>query len=697
MSQKLLKTLAIVLLALAMASVGWAFLSSNKRLKIQGPSALAVLPDQSVWVSVEDALWHLDSNGKRLAIVDGATLDVGGLIGNLVVHPNGQLVASVRDDPTLYFLDSATAKIRSRLIPQWPSDLRQHGSRAITYVFHPDGRVAVSTGGGHAVAVFDTSGQLLARSKPGLYEFTNGLWWAGDSLWTTNTNGMALLQLDGRTLELKSRVQLLQHQNGWKYLGMAVASHGTTPSAAEQDAPLVTLVRFANGMVEGHATDVFSNGMQSDYPISATVEPRDVKWNGDELLMVDGASYAIKRYSNARTSLPDFGDEQVRTELAASLLRRNSLQMQYNAGLVGAMVLFFMGFAAALGAQRLEKKQALVALGVDLSQLGAPRLSRLALQTVFVRVFWLPFAVFGVVALLSIGLRRFPVIAKATGVPVLPGVVALFLTAFVLLLTAFFLLHRSFRRGMADPDAEAVFNYQAVKILESEPAYWRLRQPGELPRETLMLSSPLAGLRWVVLTNLRLLVFVSNLKDRTLLTGYPRREIVNLRLLGQKDMTWSQRWQVLSSFGSAILRFEFKDGTTLEGRTMAKLTAQRMAALLRGAAFQAPAISEMDRAQLEQAQPHAAASLDQRAIRQTLASFLLPGFGQRMQGRKGTALHYFFVWLIVLVFLVAPVVWTLWAPRAAVPALYSLLAAGAYVFTCSLAALDVWRMRTRRV
>ena len=80
MSQKLLKTLAIVLLALAMASVGWAFRSSNKRIGIQGPSALAVLPDKSVWVSVEDALWHLDPNGNRLSIVDAATHGVGGLI-----------------------------------------------------------------------------------------------------------------------------------------------------------------------------------------------------------------------------------------------------------------------------------------------------------------------------------------------------------------------------------------------------------------------------------------------------------------------------------------------------------------------------------------------------------------------------------------------------------------------------------------
>ena len=689
MSAKLLKSIALLLLTLAVISVGLAFWVSNKRLNIQGPSALAVLPDQSVWISVEDALWHLDPNGKRLAVIDAATLGVGGVIGNLIIHPNGQLVASVRDDPTLYFLDPVSATIRSRLVPQWPVDLREHGSRAITYGFHEDGRLAVSTGGGHAVAVFDASGRFLMRSKPGLYQFTNGLWWTSDSLWTTDTNGMALLELNTGTLEVKSRVRLLQHQNGWKYLGMAVSLHGR-PTLAGQTAPLVTLVRFANGMVEGHATDVFSNGMQSDYPVASTLEPRDIKWRGDELLLVDAASYAIKRYSNRRTLLPDFGDAEVRDALRGSLERRASLQMQYYAGLVGAVVLFAIGFAAAMRAQNLEKKQALAALQVDLSQLGTPRLSQVSLLLASLRLFWLPVALMGIVMLLEPGLRYFPDFAKSAARPLSLGTLVLYVAAFYLFL-------RSSRRETVNPAAEAVFNYRAVQTLESELAFWRLRQPGELPRETVMLSGSKGGMQWLVLTNRRLLVFVASPKDRTFLAEYPRHEIASLRLLEPHEMSRWQRWQQHVSLGGAALRFEFKDGTTLQGRTPATVTARRMAALLRTVAFDAPSLSEMSQAQREQARPHARVPSQHEALRQAAASFLLPGLGQRMQGREASSLHFFVVWLLLLLFFVVPLVWTLWAPRAAVSLGYRLYLAGAYVLHCTVAAIDVWRMRTRRL
>lgn len=690
MSAKLLKTIALLLLTLAMTFVGLAFWVSNKRLNIQGPSALAVLPDQSVWISVEDALWHLDPNGKRLAVIDGPMLGVGGVIGNLILHPNGQLVASVRDDPTLYFLDPVSATIRSRLVPQWPADLREHGSRAITYDFHKDGRVAVSTGGGHAVAVFDASGRFLMRSKPGLYQFTNGLWWTSDSLWTTDTNGMALLELDSGTLEVKSRVGLLQRQDGWKYLGMAIASPDT-PLTVGQAAPLGTLVRFANGMIKGHATDVFSDGLQRDYPVVSTLEPRDIKWRGDELLMVDGASYAIKRYSNQRKPMADFGDAQVRAALVGSLERRASLQMQYYAGLVGAVVLFAIGFAAAVWAQSLERNQALAAVQVDLSQLGTPRLSRVSLLVAALRIFWLPVALMGFVLLLGPGLRHFPDFEKAAARPYFLGTV-------VLTVAAFYLFRRSFRRETVNPAAEAVFNYRAVQALESELAFWRLRQPGELPRETLMLSaSPKGGTQWLVLTNRRLLVFVANPKDRTFLAEYPRQAIASLRLLEPHEMSRWQRWQQHVNLGGAALRFEFKDGTTLRGRTLTTVTARRMAALLHTGAFDAPSLSEMGQAQREQARPHARAPSQHEAMRQTVASFLLPGLGQRMQGRKATSLHFFVVWLLLLLFFVVPLVWTLWAPRAAVSLGDRLYLVGAYVLHCTVAAIDVWRMRTRRL
>ncbi len=261
MTIKLLKVSAVLLLMAAIACVAGAILASSKSVEIQGPSALVVLPDLTVWVSVEDALWHLDASGKRLAVVNGAALGVGGRIGNLVLHPNGQMVAQVRNDPTLYFLHPETALIKSRLTPQWLGELAEHGSSAINYAFEENGRVAIATGGGHAVAIFDAQGGYLGRTKPSMYEFSNGLWWAANSLWTTDTNRQQLVELDGETFAEKSRVTLTQTLDGWQFLGMAAASHGHASEKTSAPA-LATLVRFGNGMTKGHVTDVFSDGSQ---------------------------------------------------------------------------------------------------------------------------------------------------------------------------------------------------------------------------------------------------------------------------------------------------------------------------------------------------------------------------------------------------------------------------------------------------
>lgn len=350
MSAKQLKAGAVALLVLAIVAVVFALQASNRRVAIQGPSALAVLADGSVWLSVDDQLWLLDAQGRKRRVAGPSVHGVPGLIGNLVLHPDGQLVASTRDDPTLYVLDAATGAAKSRLSPAWPADLHRHGGRAITYAFHPDGRIAISTGGGHAVALFDAQGRYLARSTPGAYEFSNGLWWSGESLWTTDTNRFALVELDGRTLAEKSRVQLRQATRGWRYLGMAA---GAPPGAPAES--LGSVVRFANGMIRGHVVDVMRDGSQKDFGVGVEMEPRDVKWKGDELLVVDGARYAVARFSANHNPRTNFGDAQVREELAAMPQARERLKRLYHTRLAAAVLLLVAGFALAWRAQSLER------------------------------------------------------------------------------------------------------------------------------------------------------------------------------------------------------------------------------------------------------------------------------------------------------------------------------------------------------
>lgn len=691
MSTKLLNSVAVVFILLALGCVAGAISATTKRANIQGPSALAVLPDLSVWVSVEDALWHLDESGKRIGVVDGATLNVGGQIGNLMLHPNGQLVASVRTDPALYFLDPESALIQSRLLPQWQSDLSEHGSDAINYAFHEDGRVAIATGGGHAVAVFDAVGGFLGRTKPGTYEFTNGLWWTGDSLWTTDTNRQELVELDGNTLTEKSRVHLSKNCGGWSFLGMAAPSRGKA-SEELRSAPLATIVRFANGMTKGHATDVFSDGSQLDYPVTNTAEPRDIKWRGSELLVVDGASFSIKQYSDSRMPMANFGDGAVQAALTSSLDRRSSLERQHSAYLSGAIALFLIGFVSAMRAQALEKTQSLSSLNLDLSQLGTPLLPAFAQLIVSIKIFWPTVLAFGVFAPILIYLDQ---ISRFVQTISLITTLLLFLLLQLFLVLFIMLVNWNVRRGAGNPLSEAIFNYRAIQFLKTDVTFWRLRQPDELPQETLMLVRAKGGFHWLVLTNRRLLVFVANLRDRTLAHEYPRSAISQLRLLEPHEITWGQKLHRFLSAAGEVIRVEFKDGTSLDGFASSTQTVRRMAAQLQSTSFDTPSINDMQQSQNARVIPRIAEAQNTEAILQAIASFLIPGLGQWVQNRSSTALLFFIAWLLVSMVVVV-VAWTLWKSLAAVSLWMIIFTASCYIIVCIVAAWDAWRMRTRQ-
>lgn len=681
MSIKMLKAIAVLLMLLSLAWVFGAVTANSRSVEIQGPSALAVLPDQSVWVSVDKALWHMNENGNRVALMDGDALGIGGRIGNLVLHPNGQLVAQVRNDPTLYFLDAKTASIQSRLVPQWQPDLAQHGSDAINYAFHNDGRVAIATGGGHAVALFDAEGRFLARTKPDLYRFTNGLWWVGDTLWTTDTNRQELVELDGNTLAEKSRVVLSRSCGGYQFLGYAAPSRGK-PSEWAKSAPLITLVRFANGMIKGRASDIFPDGSQLDFPVSDTVEPRDIRWRGNELLLVDGASFAVKRYSDERVSMSDFGDLQVQAELTGLLAQRNRLENKYKLYIGGAILFFLIGFGFALRAQLMEKRKALAALNVDLSQLGTPMLSQRERTVGLLKLTWPSLLLVGAsVVLLIILLQR----------TLSLGQLAFLLIALLLMIPLSILLIRyNAKRYVNQAETEGILNQQAILSLRINTTFWQARQPDELPQETMSLWMN-GGNNWVVLTNRRWLLYAGNLTERTLVNERPRDDLLSARLLESPDMTRWQRLLMFFNVFGVIVRFEFRDGTSYTGFANSAQTAGRISKQLAamdttrddGNTFVSPPVS-----------PQSTAVNNDKAISQTVASFLIPGLGQWMQRRSGTALMFFVMWLFILWDAVL-IGLTLWNSMSDVSWVRIVSTATYYLLVCGLAAWEAWRMRER--
>lgn len=679
------KLAAIACTVLAIAAVVVALLASQKRVAIQGPSALAPLPGGSVWLGVDRELWRLDAQGRRELRRPVADLGLPGPAATLGLHPDGRMVATVRGDSRLHFLDPASGRRVASLAPQWPADLARHGGRAINVAFHPDGRVAIATGGGHAVAAFDAQGRFLGRSRPGAYEFTNGLWWQGERLWTTDTNRGSLVALDGRTLQESRRVVLHGLASRCRFVALAEPWAGGAPG--REDAPLATLVRYANGMVEGDLVDALPGGRVHGYQAPAFMEPRDIKRRGDELWLVDGASYSIRRFSAQRQALGEFGDASVRGEMRSALQLRHSLQRAYWSAVAAAVVLFLAGLLLAWRAQWLERGARLAAQGATLAGLGTPLLDLRTRLRLVGGAAW-PLVAGAVVAFVPLRLPRGYAFAGLGRTEVLLAAMAV-----SLLLVAWggLRLRRRFANAAADPQLDALLNQAAVLALRRGEAFWTLRLPGEVPRETLMLQAGMAGRQWLVLTDRRLLVFASNLTDFTLRREIALAEVAAARVLDRAAMTRPQRWRQAWAQG-VLLEVTLRDGSAVQGWTPAMLAARRVAGLLQSpapaaAVGRARPVSGLAPGEVERP----------AALWQTLASLAVPGSGQWMQRRTGTALLMFSLWAFIAVFSVLPIVWTLWAPRAAVSPRAVLWAAVAYALVCGLAALDTWRTRATPV
>lgn len=677
-----MKNWAVACLAAALAALAVSFGFNQRVSAIQGPSAMAVLPDHSVWLSVDEALWQVAQDGRRVASLDTRALGLRGRVGNIAQDASGRLVLGVRDQDALHVFDPGQGRIVGTVSPQWPASLAPHASRAITYAFSGNGQLAIATGGGHAVALFDAAGQFLGRSPPGLYRFTNGLWWQGETLWTTNTNGYELIALSTPSMAAVETVRLSGDHYA-RYLGMAVASNGNAASGARDLRPLATVVRFANGMVTGCIVDVFPDGTEREFASSDGMEPRDIAWQGSRLLAVDGATYTIRQFGADGQALHNFGDASMQAALASLVTERTRAQWGYRIALSLAVALFAVGFVLAVRAARQEQR---AAQGVPITpeRLGMPSLGKWnqARKSLLFLPAWMAFAILLWLALWPLGR---PLWLVRWLVPLGPwGLVAAVGVAWLAMLLY---TRAAFGWAARRPDWEGVVNAWALQSL-SRPELSLALQPGETARETLVLVGFPA--RWVVLTQRRVLVFSVNRRDRTLCEAFDNSEVAQVRLRHWAQLSWRSRMRSLWNAGLVKLELLAQDRTLLSGYVVSATTAQRMAALLSLQAGRA--------AVRQPARRHEAA---ETAVghwrRQALASALVPGLGQWMQRRPGTALILFLLFSVLTLVITVPLAWTLLGPRAEVSATSMANAAVTHLMLALIAAWDCWNMRRRQI
>lgn len=664
MNKKLLQALAVLCLLVSIAAVGYAISRTLAAGKLQGPSGLVVAGNE-VWIGVDAELWRADTDGRLLGREPFDAIGLPGPPANLSRHPGGRIVAQVRDDPALYFIEPATRQVVQRLVPQWPEDLARHGGRAINLAFHADGRFAVATGGGHAVALFDPEGRFLARTGADTYQFTNGLWWVDDALWTTDTNRFELKRLHSATLAVEQTVALGGGGNG-AYLGTARARPGS-------GAPMAAMVRFHNGMIAGRVVVLDPGGRETASLEAPRMEPMDLDWLHGDVLVTDAVALTVRRWSATGAERPDFGDAELRSGLAAVADERAALQRCYVVGLAVAAAVFALGMGFAVLAERRPHSGRGAMQSVDLSQLGTVPIGwrkRLKLMA--------PQAAWAGVLLLALIAEKLP------WVTALPKPARLWLLAgiAVLMFAALPFVFRAARKLALRPDAEALVNERALQMLKRSKVLASLLSPGEHPLETLLLVRNRQ--RWLVLTDRRLLVFESNVFDQTLVADGPWSDVAAVSTergaLGESDRA-GRVWRWLSA---GWLEIRLRDGTLISGGVQAPTVAARIVERLRaaGAASQAQAPIV----------PPPKSAPGPLAARAALASALLPGLGQWWQRRRSMALLFFLVWAVFMLVGEIPLLWALAGPRRAVHGLSVLQTALVHLAIAGAAAHDAWRL-----
>lgn len=689
MSSKQVKKLAIALLAIAIILVGWALWQSDKAARIQGPEAIVVVPEagNQVWIGVGDALWRSDANGHFIDAVPLASLGLPGAPAQLLRHPAGGIVATVRDHPTLYGLDPVTAHVQKRLTPSWPADLKAHAARAINVALHADGRIAIATGGGHAVALFDGDGRFIARSAPDTFRFTNGLWWQGSHLWTTDTNRFRLHQLDGQTLQMRQSKAL--DAGAQPYLGAARAT-----ARGDQ----VALFRHANGMVLGDVVLLDAAMKPQTLPHDTALEPRELDWLGDTLLVTDGVSRQVLRWNTRAQALSPFGDDDLRARFTRLAAERGTADRRYRGLLKAGIAVFLVAFGLAVWAERLARQAVPAGQRLDLSRLGTPACSAQAMRLLMWRVYGgLVGVATGMIALQALPrwLLHSGWVPKAAHLPMLIALAMAVLASVALMVAQM----RRIRRLSARPELEPVFNRRAVQRLHGSRTLSPTLRDGEQVLETFMLQR--MGLQWVVLTTERLLVFAITAFDSKLTASHERSDIVAIETASgvwprRRPQPWHSRAPSPTLRGD-WLTVQFANARPLAGYVGAPTVIDRLVAsglsapkhhagTHRSDAVTPPRDTRESRSAQLMRDPQTS------RVAATNASALVPGLGQWMQRRRSTALLVFLMWSMVMLTTVVPIVWTLAGPRADVSVATVVLSALALIFWSAFAAWDAWRM-----
>jgi hypothetical protein len=239
-------------------------------------------------------------------------------------------------------------------------------------------------------------------------------------------------------------------------------------------------------------------------------------------------------------------------------------------------------------------------------------------------------------------------------------------------------------RLAAQPAYEPALNQRAVEWLRSHDDFDRVKLEGEVPRESVYL--PGWRDRWLLVTNRRVLLFAASTRERRLLSEWPRRSVV---FAGPPEDAPGARghapWLRLL-VRSPNLALTFTTGTTLQFRCASSASARRVAQLL----MSSPAMPD---------ETVAIETLGLRTPRrwhEVVASFVVPGTGQWLQGRFTTGVVLFTAAVLLAIYEWWPVAWALHGPKMEVSGFSVVSALVTWLLLALVASSDAWHFSATR-
>lgn len=558
----------LLLLMAALACLWMAWQARQQQAALPLPSRMVPLTDGAVWMVMDHRLWLLDREGAVTARLtaqeaglpslplawarldpprtreEDVNMDELTAEGEPLQHVGPtQLVALVAGTRQAHVLGARTGRLQHRIVLQWPADLAEVASEPTALAVHPDGRMAIALGPAGVVAVFSAQGQLIARTAPGTYAAsrvpTQGLWWDGETLWTTDAERNNLVSLKGSDLSVIGRLTLPKDGQRASHTTVALAH----PNAGTQVvSPLATLVRLDRDLSEGRVTHVWADGLEKDEALGDGARPGGMAWLGETLLVSENRDIRLRRFDSDRLPLSDLGDQAVTQTLAQLRTARDELIHRMLGWLAGAIATGIAG-AGLLGWLAWRSGGA--------KPVAANRLSGLPADAALSPAA----ADFSPAISPAVSHASKPAPSRPASAPTPSGPVP----------------------AIALPGW-----YPALGDAALQASAWtqHRQDANERLRETFeMTGGP--GQRWIVLTNRRLLAFnpAASGQGWQLDKDWHRSDIATIALLPREKLSWAQKRQLPSPDG-AWLRLKTREGQSLEGFVQPMATAERIHAIV---------------------------------------------------------------------------------------------------------------------